>query len=117
MPTLTPDRHRSSGDVHRFVHGCDDALGQHGRILVAGDAALDDGELVAAEAAYRVDLARTGFEPFSGLAQQLVTGWVTQGIVDLLEAVEVEAQHGEALTAAEALQRLVNPLSEEHAVG
>ena len=42
---------------------------------------------------------------------------MAERVVDALEAVEVEAQHGEALAAPQALQRLLQLLAEQRAVG
>ncbi len=42
---------------------------------------------------------------------------MAERVVDALEAVEVEAEHGEALAAPQALQRLLQLLAEQGAVG
>src|SRR5262249_33684058 len=63
----------------------------------------DRDELLAAPAADRVSLPREGAEEPADLTEHHVAGRVAEGVVDLLEAVEIE-QHdrelvGEALGA------------------
>ena len=54
-----------------------------------------DGELVAAEPRQRVALPQAGLEPPRRRDQQLVADQVAEAVVDDLEAVEIEVQHGE----------------------
>ena len=51
--------------------------------------------------------------------EQLVAGEVPEAVVDQLEAVEVEEQHGEQVAPAAAgpVERALQPLHEEGAVG
>ena len=51
-------------------------------------------ELVAAEAREHVALAQRRLQPVAGLAQQRVAGLVPVPVVDELEAVDVDEQHG-----------------------
>ena len=51
-------------------------------------------ELIAAEARESVDLADAILHPLGGQPQQLVSGLMAPQVVDSLEAVEVEEQHG-----------------------
>ena len=63
------------------------------RSAISLGAALDEhDELVAAEPADRVALAQDAGEPGGDAAQQLVAGGVAEGVVDVLEAVEVDEQ-------------------------
>ena len=76
-------------------------LGERGQ-----DAARDDlgaagvavgqvgGELVAAEAREHVALAQRRLQATRGLAQQRVAGLVAVAVVDELEAIDVDEQHG-----------------------
>ena len=57
-------------------------------------------------------------ESAGGLHQQFVAGLVADGVVDRLEAVEVDEEHGRAAVAAAAAgQGLPDPLGEQRAVG
>ena len=63
-------------------------------------AGLHDGELVAAEAA-TVSVSSTQASSRAATAlQQRVADRVAQRVVDVLETVEVEAEHGQALASA-----------------
>ena len=57
----------------------------------------DDAELVAAEPRQGVDGPQDAREPRADLAQQLVAAVVAERVVQLLEVVEVDDQHGHAL--------------------
>ena len=60
---------------------------------------------------------RSSFEPARDLLDQLVAGRMAVGVVDVLEAVEVEEHHREpAAGAADPAELLVEPLAEEQAV-
>ena len=58
-------------------------------------------------------------EALGDLLEQLVAGVVAEAVVDLLEAVEVDEQHGERRRAERSRprERLVEPVAEERAVG
>ena len=60
------------------------------------------GELVAAEPGHRVAVAHRRAQPVGDLDQQLVAGRVAEAVVDLLEAVQVEEQHGHVVVVAAA---------------
>ena len=75
-------------------------------------------ELVAAEPGEGVARADRRGEAPRDLLEQLVAGVVAERVVHLLEAVEVDEQHGERLAGARrAGQRLVEPVAEERTVG
>ena len=42
---------------------------------------------------------------------------MAERVVDVLEAVEVEAEHGQALALLQAVERPLQPLLQQHAVG
>jgi hypothetical protein len=63
-------------------------------------------ELLAAEAAEGVDLAQLGLERRRGVLQRAVAGRMAVAIVDGLEVVEVEHEHGERLSGAPAALHL-----------
>ena len=68
-------------------------------------AGLNDGELVAAEPRHQITLAHAT-QAIARLTcfSSAVADRMAEAVVDGLEAVEVEAEHGEALAAREALQ-------------
>ena len=83
----------------RRAQGGQDPLGEHPRrleIRVLGQ----DGELVAAQPADGVVLAQAAAQPGPDLAQQPVPGAVTQAVVDHLEVVQVDEEHGHAAAVA-----------------
>ncbi len=76
------------------------------------------GEFVAAEPRSGVALAQTASDPLRGRAQQSVTGGVPEGVVDELEAVEVDEEHGEVIAVApRGRDRLVEPVGEQRPIG
>ena len=75
-------------------------------------------ELVAAQAADHIFGTHRAGQPRGHDAQQLVAHGVAMGVVDRLEAVEVEVEHGKALLERHGLhQRALEPFAEEAAVG
>ena len=67
-------------------------LGHHHQFLAGGDDA-GAGELVASEPGHRAPVAHLALEPSGHDAQELVTAVVPEGVVDLLEPVEVDEHH------------------------
>ena len=68
-------------------------------LRVVGEAAQQDGELVAAQPRDRVVRPQASLEPTRDRDEQFVSDEVSEVVVDDLEAVEVEIQHGEQLAA------------------
>ena len=95
----------------------DEAGGERGGACRLADIALDDRELVAADAGDGVGLADEPAHARRGGAQQRIAGGVALRVVDALELVEVEPEHGAGIGAARAGQHLVQPLAQQHAVG
>src|SRR5829696_2767170 len=97
--------------------GAQDPLGEHaggGQVGVLGQ----DGELVAAEAADGVVLAQAAAQPSRDLAQQPVAGAVAEAVVDHLEVVEVDEEHGQAAAVpAGPGQGVPDPVVEQGPVG
>ena len=89
-----------AGDVERRAERGAHAPGGHRRLRLVLDAAAQHGELVAAEAGDHVAVADGAAQPLRDLDQQAVAGLVAEAVVDDLEVVEVEEQHGDALAAA-----------------
>lgn len=78
---------------------------------------LDDGEFVAAEASQHIGIANRRPQPLRHFDQQLVAGRMPQRVVDALELVEVEHQHGEAgAMALQPLRGVLELFGEQRAV-
>ena len=89
-----------------------------GRAGVALEVGQQEHELVAAVAGEQVGRAGAAGEPRGDLAQQLVAGGVPERVVDELEVVEVDVEHGGgAAVAARAGERQRRVLLELGAVG
>ena len=81
------------------------------------DRGLHDGKLVAAEPGNHIAGAKAVAQPFAHRAQQPVADQVTERIVDPLEAVQVQQQHGDlALIAPRLPQRVLQMILEQGAV-
>ena len=77
-----------------------------------------DDELVAAETRGGVLFPQAGREPRGDRRQQQIADRVAERVVDVLEPVEVEEQHGKlAAPAMRAGDRLSDPVREQRAVG
>ena len=88
-----------------------DAVRERERVLLADDALAHDRELVAAETSHGVAVAGDRLQARRERAQQLVAAVVPEGVVDDLEVVEVEQQHGDrAALVARARERLLEAL-------
>jgi len=86
-----------------------------GRVIES--ARRDDGELVAAEAGHQVVAAQGAGEPLSDAADQLIAHRVTERVVDVLEMVEIDVEHGRGRTALPHLfDHGLEPLAEEDPV-
>ena len=123
------------GRIHRdadrgrgvaFVAAQLQRLAEHGQQL-AGDAFdlvafgglfQDDHEFVAAEPRHDVARAQRAAQPAADFHQQHVAGVMPQRIVDDLEAVEIDEQHGKLpLVALRGVDRAAQHLVEHFAVG
>ena len=118
MPTLTPTMtwlpSRSKARIQRI----DQALCQHLGIRKLPCANLHDGEFVAAQPCQCVGLANTGAQPAGHADQQPVAGGVPQCVVHLLEAVQIEVEHGQRRTLApRPCHGLLEPITKQSAVG
>ena len=81
---------------NRFEHFLRDAR----RTFDVGQRRNDDDELVAAEPRDRLCLAQQVHEALGNPCQQLVSGIVTESVVDQFEAVEIEKEHCRVLAVA-----------------
>ena len=112
------DAHLMAVDIERRPDGFEDALGECAGVGRTPRHGLQDGELVAAEAGHRVEVAGAGEQARADGLQQGVAGRVAERVVDRLELVEVDAQEREPVAVtAQPHQRLVEPLVQQHAVG
>ena len=113
MPKLAPgdpDRRAERGQ-----HAPAEVLGHRRAVEVFGE----DRVLVAAQPRHHVGAAHGADDAAAGLDQQLVADCMPHAIVDQLEAIEVEEQHGEAGVgvAARAADRARQPFQQLHPVG
>src|SRR4029079_10473734 len=78
--------------------------------------ALQDGKLVAGKARHGVGLSHTATQSCRDLHQKLVAERVSEAVVDLFEAVEVEAKNGEPL-AADLREAIFDSRAEQMPIG
>ena len=90
----------AAGHPHRPPQHRQQALGEVAHVLHAVRVFHQQGELVAAQARDHVVLAHAHGDAPRDLHQQFVAGGVAHAVVDQLEAVQVEEQHGEGLAVA-----------------
>ncbi len=100
----------------RFGHDVEQAPGELAGLIEAVETALQDDELVAAEPRQHVAAAETAREPAGGGLQQRIAGLVTEGIVDQLEPIEVEAEQRQGAAVLELQQGLTQAVTQQAAV-
>lgn len=88
----------ASGDVEGFLDGFEDVSGCGHGFAGRGDLFEQDDEFVAAHSGGGVQAAQQVAQPVGHGFEELVAGGVAQGIVDHLEAVEIEIEHGVDVT-------------------
>jgi len=77
-----------------------------------------DGELVAAEPRDGIAGPDARLEALAECHQQLIANLVAEGVVDVLEAVQIQEHDGHAdFVPARASQRVLDAVHKEHAVG
>ncbi len=115
------DRHRHAQLVALHHARLGQALQQlAGHQLGAGGvgAGQQHGELVAAEAGHGVDLAQAALQAARDLAEQRVAHAVAEGVVDVLELVQIhEHQRERPMVAARHARQLADAVGEQAAVG
>ena len=77
----------------------------------------DDGEFVAAHAGDDVEFARAAAQALADELEQLVADVMAERVVDALELIEVETEHGQAFAALDALDLVIELLEQQHAIG
>ena len=106
------------GDLERLRELGQDAAGHARGFAGVGDVREADDELVAAQPRGGVLLAQAVGEALRDGGQQQVADRVAERVVDVLEAVEIEEQHGElAASAMRAGDRLPDAIREQRPVG
>ena len=104
--------------LHRLGHGGQQAAHQRPAAVGIGQLTQHGDELVAAQTGERVALAHRLAHAPRQRHQQLVTGVVPLRVIDGLEAVEVDIDHGQALaTALSAGHGLVQAIGKQDSVG
>ena len=92
-------------DAERILERDADPRRDRERLTFAGDVGEQHGELVAAEPGDDAALRQHLLDARADHAQQRVAGLVPERVVDLLEPVEVDQQHGGAAAARSLLLR------------
>ncbi len=101
-----------------FGHRLQNAAGNLFRLLAQFGPGQHHGELVAAQARHDVGLAHLAVQAVGDLLEQVVAHGVAEGVVDQLEIVEVDEQHGGNILVAPCLRDdLFEAHLEQHAVG
>jgi hypothetical protein len=100
------------------LQGCDRPVTELLRLFSRRCRTDDEHEFVTTDARHRIDVAHQPGQAPRNLAQQFIARTMTQRIVDELEPVEIENQHGERLAIAIGMRnRLRKSIVEQHAVG
>jgi len=86
-------------------------------LLDLAAAGLDDGELIAAEPRQEVRFAHAAAQPLCDRFQKSVADRMTERVVHLLEAVEIEPMEGERRAFVQVAERVLERLAEMEAVG
>ena len=112
------DRRLDTRDVERHRQCLKEALRDSRRVRLRFDVFEKNREFVTAESGGGVRRAHTRPQPFGNAAEQLVARPVTEAVVDVLEPVEVDEQHGEcAGTAIGARECMSDAVLEQRPIG
>ncbi len=103
------------GIAHHVVH----PIRHVDRVARVAHVVEPHGEFVAAVARQRVAFAQAGGQPARDLLEQLIARFVAEGVVDYLEAIDVDEEHGESVVvvAAQPVERMAQQVEEERPVG
>ena len=80
------------------------------------DRGLNDGEFVAAEPRRHVGFLEAAAQALGDRLQQLIADRMAERVVDALELVDVDIEHGQLLARPYRLERLFQPLAEQDPV-
>ena len=112
------DQHLVAVEVERRGERLEHAAAELLRAVGLLETDLDDRELVAADAGDGIGLAHAGLQALGAALDQQVAGGMAQQVVDVLEAVEIDADHRRDVAApADRRHRLLEALAEQLAVG
>ena len=101
------DQEMLAVQVEGRVQRGDEPAGQRRRLFGPEQAPLDHRELVAPEPGDGIELPDQCAQPHADRLQQGVANRVAERVVDLLEAVQIQAQKSKRLTLLGACERLV----------
>src|SRR3954447_1518280 len=79
-------------DLIALAQVLDDPTRQAGRLFGRFNVLLEHDELITAETSYEIFRTQHGAQPVGDRAQELVAAGMTEGVVDLLELVEIDEQ-------------------------
>ena len=117
MPTLARTSSCVPADHERLHEQVEEALGRDHRAVHAVRLLEQDGEFVATETSRGIGGACGVTEPLGNRHQQLVTGGMTQAVVDGLEVVDVDEQHGDRVPAPRGtVESVADTIGEERSV-
>jgi hypothetical protein len=105
------DRQDQTLQFERLVQGALDTLGNLIDGIAVGDARDEDCEFVATQPRDGVMAAQSALHAACKFLQQQIPVVMSEGVVDLLEAVEIHEHHGRERTVALGrLDRLLQPI-------
>jgi hypothetical protein len=76
------------------------------------DPGLDDRKLVSAQSGHQVGFSDAIAQAVCDCSQQVVADRMPQGVVDILEVVEIEVEHGQSFATQDPPERFLEPLPE-----
>ncbi len=117
-----PDTHLGqmllAGELDRLGHGPPEPFSRLHHLSGAVDVLEQNRELVAAEVGDRVAVPDDGPQAAGDLLEELIADGMPVRVVDLVESVEVQRQHREAVAVPRRRpDGLAEPLLQSHAVG
>ena len=103
-------------DRCRHIERSEDRCRRRGRARRILGVAQQDGELVTTEASNHISVGDTALQTSGDLDQQRIASGVSEAVVDRLEVVEIDEQHG-AVTPVVLPDGLLQMRAEQRAVG
>ncbi len=81
----------------RLPNGAENARGNFAGFTRVPDVIHHDREFIAADSRHSIAWPQPRLHPPGNLAEQQIANPVTESVVDLLEAVQIDKQHGDLL--------------------